>query len=497
MAMGQRQQEAQSAFWIAWDELPEGSGHPFYERMNEVLAACGFDAWVQKQCEPYYAKEGRPSLAPAIYFRCLMIGYFEGIDSERGIAWRVHDSLSLRAFLGIPLSEDPPWHSTLSRTRQRLPVEVHGEVFQWILAVLQEQGLIRGQTLGIDATTLEANAAMRTIVRRDTGESYEQYLTRLAEASGIDTPSKDDLARFDKNRQNKASNQDWQHPHDPDAKITKMKDGRTHLAHKCEHGVDLDSGAVLSVTIHDATSGDTTSWRDTYEAAATNVHAAEDIARGQTRSHEADPEEADEPSHDDDEEAGEGSRIGLILQEVVADKGYHSNETMTDLREMGVRSYVSEPERGRRNWKDKREAQQAVYANRRRMKGKRGKRLRKKRGELIERSFAHTCETGGLRRVHLRGHENILKRLLIHVGAFNLGLLMRALIGKGTPRGLQGLTQAALSAIRTLLARLLAALTALLQAAQQLPNPARVTDNESADHHHPPCPIGPTRPRTA
>jgi len=444
MAMGQRQAETQSSFWICYDQLPEGSGHPFYQRMNQILAEHDFDTWVQRHCEPYYAKQGRPGLAPPIYFRCLIVGYFEGIDSERGIAWRVGDSLSLRRFLGIPLSEETPFHSTISRTRQRLPVHVHAEVFQWIISALHQHGLVQGKTLGIDATTLEANAAMRTIVRRDTGESYEQYLTRLAKASGIETPSKDDLARFDKNRKNKASNKDWQHPHDPDAKITKMKDGRTHLAHKCEHGVDLDTGAVLSVTLHDATTGDTTSWRDTYEEAATHVNEAQ-------RSHDA----SDEADDDDDDDANAGG--GQILQEVVADKGYHSNETMTDLREMNVRSYISEPDRGRRHWKDKREAQKAVYANRRRMKGERGKRLRKKRGELIERSFAHTCETGGLRRVHLRGHENILKRLLVHVGAFNLGLLMRHLIGKGTPRGLHELKSALIRLLMTWLNRLQAA----------------------------------------
>jgi transposase len=319
-----------------------------------------------------------------------------------------------------------------------LPLEVHAEVFQWIIGALHQHGLVQSNTLGIDATTLEANAAMRTIVRRDTGESYEQYLTRLAKASGVETPSKDDLARFDKNRKNKALNKDWQHPHDPDASITKMKDGRTHLAHKCEHGVDLDTGAVLSVTLHDATTGDTTSWRDTYEEAATHVNEAQ-------RSNDA-SDEADDSDDDD------GDHGGQVLQEVVADKGYHSNETMTDLRQIGVRSYVSEPDRGKRHWKNKREAQ-------------RGKRLRKKRGELIERSFAHTCETGGLRRVHLRGHGNILKRLLIHVGALNLGLLMRQLIGKGTPRGLQGLAAA--------LTELLIAWLSLLQAAPGRLNTAR------------------------
>jgi transposase len=458
MTMSRRKTERQSTFWIAADALPTGGGHPFYQRMNAGLAEQGFDDWVHERCEPYYASGGAPGLSPAIYFRCLMVGYFEGIDSERGIAWRVEDSFSLRQFLGIDLTEATPFHSTISRTRQRLPVEVHGEVFQWILGALYQHGLIEGRTLGIDATTLEANAAMRSIVRRDTGETYEQYLTRLAEASGVETPSKDELARFDKHRKNKASNADWRHPHDPDAKVTKMKDGRTHLAHKCEHGVDLATGAVLSVTLHDATTGDTTSWRDTFEEAATNGH--EGYALGQHQQ-EAETPEAAYQEVGDEENDDEGTGLGRILQEVVADKGYHSNDTMTDMREMGARSYVSEPDRGKRHWKNKREAQEAVYANRRRMKSERGKCLRKKRGELIERSFAHTCETGAMRRTHLRGHENILKRLLIHVGAFNLGLLRRRVLGVGTPKGLQGLAARFLRLLTALLMRLRIAQTAL------------------------------------
>lgn len=269
--------------------------------------------------------------------------------------------------------------------------------------------------MGVDATTLEANAAMRSIVRKDTQQNYQEFLTGLARASGIQTPTREDLARIDRKRKNKASNDDWENPHDPDAKIAKMKDGSTHLAHKQEHAVDMESGAVLAVTIQPADEGDTTTWRGTVEETYQNLNAVADDSRLTDRVHP-------EP-----------------VRELVADKGYHSNQTMTDFAELEIRSYVSEPDRGRRDWEDKQAERDAVYANRRRIRGPRGKRLMRQRGELIERSFAHVLETGGMRRTHLRGHINILKRMLVHVGGFNLGLVMRKLIGIGKPRRRQGL----------------------------------------------------------
>ena len=283
---------------------------------------------------------------------------------------------------------------------------MHEAVFTWMLERLADAGLVKGKTVGIDATTLEANAALRSIVRRDTGESYQDFLTKLAQASGIETPTRADLAHLDRKRKKKGSNDDWTHPHDPDAKITKMKDGRTHLAHKAEHVVDLETGAIVGVTVQDADEGDTTTSRETL------IDAAEQI-------------EAVRPDSDG-------------LKEVVGDKGYHSNQSLVDLEAVGVRSYISEPDRGRRNWKKHAEARDAVYRNRRRIRGARGQRLLRLRGERLERPFAHLYETGGMRRVHLRGHTNIRKRLLIHSAGFNLGLLMRRLIGVGTPRGLQG-----------------------------------------------------------
>ena len=270
--------------WVPTADLPKSAGHPFYERLNRVLDDAGFDAFVEAQCASFYADGvGRPSLAPGRYFRLLLLGYFEGLDSERAIAWRAADSLSIRTFLDVALHEAPPDHSTLSRTRRLIDLETHQAVFTWVLQRLADATLVVGRTVGIDATTLEANAAMRSIVRRDTGESYDAFLTRLAEASGLSTPTRAELARFDRTRKKKGSNADWTHPHDPDAKIAKMKDGRTHLAHTAEHAVDLDTGAIVGVTVQDASAGDTTTLVDTLVTAAEQVEAV-GARRGSRRS---------------------------------------------------------------------------------------------------------------------------------------------------------------------------------------------------------------------
>src|SRR5437773_3951804 len=275
MAMGKRKRELrQQSMWIATQELPRSASHPFYKRLNRILEQNGFDEYVEQLCESFYAPTmGRPSLAPGMYFRLLMLGYFEGIDSERGIAWRAADSLSVREFLGLELGEAPPDHSTISRTRRLIDVETHRAVFSWILDRLATAGLVKGETLGVDATTLEANAALRSIVRRDTGEGYEEFLTRLAKASGISTPTRADLARIDRKRNKKGSNDHWMHPHDPDAKIAKMKDGRTHLAHKAEHAIDLETGAIVGVTVQGADDGDTTTIQETLPEAAEQLDA--------------------------------------------------------------------------------------------------------------------------------------------------------------------------------------------------------------------------------
>jgi len=423
MAMGRRETQQQGQLWIPASEVARSPGHPFYERLNRILAKHGFDAFVERECRRYYAETmGRPSTPPPVYFRMLLIGYFEGLDSERAIAWRCADSIALRAFLGYELTEMPPDHSTLSRTRRLMDLETHEAVFDWIVAVLAKEGLLSGKTLGVDATSLEANAALRTIVRRDTGESYAAFLARLAKVSGIATPTRAALAALDRHRRKKGANADWEHPHDPDARITKMKDGRTHLAHKVEHAVDMDTGAVVAVRVEAADAGDTATLEGTLAEAVERIETVCD----QTESSDAAAA------------AAAKAEVGPV-REAVADKGYHSNATVSGLDERGIRTYISEPARGRRRWVGKEREQRAVYANRRRIRGARGRGLLRKRGELLERAFAHYLDTGAMRRVHLRGRGNILKRLLVHIGGFNLGLIVRRHFGVGTPRALQGL----------------------------------------------------------
>lgn len=412
MSMTRHGKSRQESLWIPHDQVASGPGHPFYEQVERVLQEAEFDRFVESKCGRYYAKkQGRPSIPPGVYFRMLLVGYFERISSERGICWRCDDSLSLRRFLNLGLSDSTPTHSALSRIRSRLPLAVHKAVFGWVLRVLGTHGLIDGKTIGVDATTLEANAALRSIVRRDTGESYESYLEELARESGIEAPTRADIAKVDRKRPKKGSNKDWVHPADPDAEIMKMKNGRTHLSHKLEQSVDMGGeGVVLSVTLHGGTKGDTTSLPDTLKEAQSNL---EDLA---------DDPATREMLHDD---AG---------REVVTDKGYHSNDTLVALSDEDYRTYISEPDRGGRKWQGKEDAQAATYANRRRIRGSRGKQLLRRRGELLERPFAHYLEAGGMRRTHLRRHANILKRLLVHVAGFNLGILMRSLIGTGSPK---------------------------------------------------------------
>jgi transposase len=458
MSMGIRETD-QPPLWIAASDLPTSPGHPFYARVNTILDAHGFDRFAEDQCRPFYSKVmGRPSLPPGQYFRLLLVGYFEGIDSERGIAWRAADSLAIRSFVRLALQEAAPDHTTLSRTRRLIDVETHRAVFTWVQQRLLEVGLLKGKTIAVDATTLEANAAMRSIVRRDTGETYHAFLTRLAQASGIETPTREDLARLDRKRKKKTSNKDWTNPFDPDAKVTKMKDGRTHLAHKAEHAVDLDTGAIVAVTVQDADEGDTTTIVDTVTAALEQVEAAR--------------AEGDAPQP---------------VEELIADKGYHSNRIMVELDALGLRSYVAEPDRGRRDWSKQPTAQAPVHGNRRRIRGCRGRRLMRRRGERIERSFAHLYDTGGMRRTHLRGHANILKRVLIHAGGFNLGLVMRHLIGRGTPRGLQGRSATITTALLLLIAAVrrqvaeFCAWQPLIAAIRQVRLPTTITVNSSAE----------------
>jgi transposase len=426
MAMGtRRKRERQEALWYG-GELAMAPGHPFYGGLSEVLEKADFDRFCEKSCAGFYhAKLGRPSLAPGLYFRIMMIGFFEGLDSERGIAWRLADSLTLRHFLSIGLDEQTPDHVTISRTRRLIGAETHQRIFTWVLERLAQGGLIKGKTIGVDSTTLEANAAMKSIVRRDTGENYNGYLKRVAEAEGVDAADAAALRRMDRKRRKKTSNEDWESPSDGEAEITKLKDGRTALAYKAENAVDMETGAIVAVTTHGGAVADTATVEATVIEAGVAV-AGLITATTPDGNYEVDP-------------AG--------VQEVVADKGYHSNDVAIGFRELEVRTYIAEPDRGPRNWAGKQAEKEAVYANRRRIRGERGKRLQRQRGEKIERNFAHQFDTGGMDRFYVRGIENVHKKLLIQAAACNLALLMRSLYGAGKPRAAHDYIVAAVFAL--------------------------------------------------
>jgi transposase len=406
MAMG-REGDRQDDLIVTWAEMPRSPGHVFYDRLQEVLIAGGFDGFVETACQPYYARKmGAPSVPPGRYFRMHMVGYFEGIASERGIAWRCSDSMSLRDFLRLENREKVPDHSWLSKTRGRLPREIHETVFGWVLKLVAEQGLVKGKRIGIDASTMEANAALRTIVHRDDGRTYREMLSQMAKESGIETPSADDLVRIDRTRKGKKlSNEEWVSRTDPEAKIAKLKDGRTHLAYKPEHAVDLDTGVIVAAALHPADNGDTTTIEGTLAAAENNL-AQIDAAPT-----------PDEPS------------------ELVADKGYHSRAVLKDLDGGAWKTRIAEPKQpGFSRWHGDDKARAAVYANRTRLGSAVGKQAMRRRAEIVERSFAHNLDRGGMRRTWLRGRDNVHKRYLVHVAGHNLGILMRLLIGTGTPR---------------------------------------------------------------
>jgi Transposase domain (DUF772)/Transposase DDE domain len=417
MGLGKRRASRQQELWIAADRLSRTPRHVFYEKLNRLLAKARFDAWIEERCRPYYAEEGRRSIPPGVYFRMVLVGYFEGIDSQRGIAWRCADSRSLQVFLGYGPTEETPDHSSLTKIRQRLPVELYAEVFQFVLALVEKHKLLSATVVGVDSTALEANAAMKSIVRKDTGENWNQYVTRLMQEEGVigpeEEPTQEELRRYDRKRKDKkVSNDEWENPHDSEAKIAKMKDGRTHLAYKAEHVVDLKTEAILAAEIYGADEADTATLVPSLEQAQANVDSTES---------------------------------GRTIEKAAADKGYHAADTLVACQELGlygVKTYIPEP-RGRRRWTDKTAEQQAaVLGNRARTQRAYGKRLQRRRSELVERSFAHVCDTGGSRRTWLRGLENVRKRHLLAAAAHNLGLILRKLLGAGKPRAFEDLLRA-------------------------------------------------------
>lgn len=442
MSMRRRAEERQEEFWIATKDLAATPQHAFYDRLNDVLAEAGFDRWVEELCEPYYGQGGRPSIPPGTYFRMLFVGYFEDISSQRGIAWRCDDSRSLRHFLGCSEKETTPDHSSLTKIRQRLPLEVFTEVFQFVLTVVHDHQLLQGKVVGVDATTLEANAAMKSIVRKEGGEDWEGYLRQLAAADGVEIKTKADLIRFDKDRhrrgKKKVSNDDWESPSDPDARITKMKDGTTDLAYKAEHVIDLQTEVIVAAEIYHANEADTATLTDSLSRAQENLDVASDQSR--------------------------------CIEKAAADKGYHKAEALAECDEMGlfgIKTYIPEPDSPYdRRWTDKPEShKRAVVNNRRRTSRDYGKKLQRRRSEVVERSFAHTCDTGGARRSWLRGIDNVRKRYLMSAVAHNLGIILRKLIGTGKPRELA----ACLAPISALFQRLMGSFTLRTTSAPRKP----------------------------
>lgn len=421
MAMGRWRRVTQEALFIAADRLPKAAGHPFYERLNQLLAEAGFDRWIEDRCRQYYAAEGsagRPSIPPGLYYRMLRVDYFAGIDSQRGIAWRCADSPGLRRFLGLSLEEASPDHSTPTNTRKRLPAGVFEEVFQSVPSIAALEGLPAGRTVGVDSTTLEANAAMKSIVRKDAGEGWRAYVVRLMREEGLIEPDREptdeEVRRYDKGRKDKrVSNDEWQSSTDPDSRIAKMKDGRTHLAYKAEHVVDLASELVLAAAVDPANRGDTDTLVDSVMQAKLNGDAA-------------------------NERAGFG---GERIEEVAADKGDHAAATLELADAPGLRTYIPEPKHKHRSRRTNGpEAHRTAVVNNRRRTGRaKSRKLQRLRSERVERSFAHTCETDGARRSWLRGLVDVTKRHLVTAAAHNLGRVLRKLFGAGKPRALQGI----------------------------------------------------------
>jgi len=421
MARGNRKQSQQPAMWVDARAIPTPPAHPFYTQLNAILDKHRFDEYVDQLAAPYYADHGRPSIPVGNYFRMNFIGYFENLPSQRAIAWRVADSLSLRRFLALDLTDDTPDHSSLTVIRKRLPLEIHQQVFQFVLTILAREGALKGKVLGLDATTVEANAALRELVRKDTGERYYAYVKRLAEEAGEPSQKFDDLVRFDRKRKGKKlSNEEWEHPHDPDARVGRDKHGATDMLYKLEKTDDLETGAILSVTVATADTGDTASQAATLDAAAENLTAV--LSDGASR-------EMIFPDHAEYAEE-------VVLQEVVKDKGYHSDGVLEELDARGMTSYVCVPRSVKRDWTGK-EIEQARYeVNRMRVESERGKELSRKRGEISERGFAHLCDVGGTRRTWLRGVVDNLKKALGAACGFNLGLLIRRALGAGKPKEL-------------------------------------------------------------
>ena len=400
----------QKEFWVVAERLPKVSPSRFYELLNRILEEMGFAKEVWERCAPAYAevsRGGRPGIDPVVYFKMLMIGFFEGIESERQIAARCADSLSLRGFLGYALEEAPPDHSSMSVIRQRLGSACFERVFALVLAALQRHGLLKGRHLGIDSSVIEANASLRSLSERNTEEGYWTYVQRLAKEAGLETSDGAALRNFDRHRAGKKmSNQQWQNPHDPDAKIGRTKDGATDMVYLPEHTVDLETGAIVQAQV---LLGD---HRDSENLSARVIEAVVSVQEAQGTT---DPE--------------------AVPQTLTADKGYFSLEEIGRLQELTVKTVISDPRRDQRRIDNSAPAQRQTLARAQRStRSKYGRALLRKRGQHIERSFAHVLDAGGMRRATLRGLENLNKRHQIAAACYNLSQLLRRLYGIGTPK---------------------------------------------------------------
>jgi transposase len=388
-------------------QLVQPATSSFYTRLDQTLNSFQFGEQVRKLCAPAYSdsRRGRPPVDPAVYFKMLMIGFFENIASERGIAERCSDSISIRFFLGYDLTQATPDHSTLSLIRGRLGEDIYQQVFVLILSALQQQGLVQGQNVGIDTSVIEANASLKNLVKRDTQEAYWEYVRRLAAENGVKPQDAEAFRQFDRKRPKKMSNDDWENPHDPDAKIGPTKAGAIDLIYKPEHVVDLVTGAILQAEVrlgHEA---------DQQDLATHVLQAQVNINLAQERPVDS-----------------------LTIQSATADKGYHAPDELSQLHQEGIRTVISDSVKHRNLDQLSPEAAKAVRAAKRSVRSKSGKQLLKQRGQHLERSFAHVLDAGGARRTTLRGLENLNKRFKVSAAIYNLSQMMRAIWGVGTPK---------------------------------------------------------------
>lgn len=434
----------QGLLFVSPQDLPQSPGHPFYEKLNGILKQAGFDEFLDRRCRQYYAACGRPGIPMGVYFRLLLIGFFEELDSQRGITWRCCDSLSLKAFLGLSLTEQVPDHSSLTRIRQRLELQVYMDVFGFILGQLRKHKLIQGRRLAIDSTPIAANAAMRSLRRKVDGAEWRDYVRELAAAEGIELKDEDDLQRYDRQRKDKRiNNREWQSVTDRDSRITRMKDGSFKMSYKEEHVVDLDTDALVSVSMYPGDAADTRTFEATLAESCENLAS---VAPGAEFGPEVedDPPAAEAPSPDAVETSPEDNASvpeqAVGGPAVAADKGYFSTAGVSGLTAAGIETCVKQPRvpGGQRNWsKYSLAEQQACLANEARNGSDRGQQLHALRQEKVERSFAHIKCTGGGLRTWLRGHENVTKHRLVLGMAFNLSVLMRKVWKVGKPRVLQ------------------------------------------------------------